>query len=414
MTAMRKFLAVVCILAVCAVVSLLLLVSPTNPLAQLMGTALAQPVETLPTVQTESVPESEAPETTVAPATETTVEVTEPETTVPETTEDVTEPETTVPETTEAPTEATPEVFTLTFVGDCTLGSSVKNLNYQQGFVKTIGEDYRYPFANVINYFENDDFTMLNLEGVLADDGKAANKQHTFRGPTAFVNILTQNSVEAVTLANNHTMDFLEEGYLSTTKTLTDAGVPYVEQDKTLIVTTKSGLTIGIYAVNNDNLNQSEIVSAISQLDANEEIDLVILSAHWGQENTFKANATQKTLGHAAIDAGADIVYGTHTHTLQPIEEYNGGIIYYSLGNFAFGGNNNPKDYNTALVQQEVIRNTDGTVTLGELTIVPCSISSVANRNNFQPTPYEKGTAAYEKAMSKLNGTYTGGSLPIG
>ena len=402
---MRKFLAVIFLLAVCGAVSLLLLSSPTNPLAQLMGTAMVQPVETQPTEQTESVPETTVPVTT---------ETTAPETTIPETAEEVTEPETTVPETTEAPTEPTPQVFTLTFVGDCTLGTSLKNFNYQQGFIMTVGEDYRYNFANVINYFENDDFTMLNLEGVLADDGKPASKQYTFRGPTAYVNILTQNSVEAVTLANNHTMDFQEEGYASTTKTLTDAGVPYVEQDKTLIVTTKSGLTIGIYAVNKDNLNEKEIVAAISQLDANEEIDLVILSAHWGQENTFKANAIQKTLAHAAIDAGADIVYGTHTHTLQPIEEYNGGIIYYSLGNFAFGGNNNPKDYNTALVQQQVIRDVDGTISLGELTIVPCSISSVASRNNFQPTPYAKGTAAYEKAMSKLNGTYTGGSLPIG
>ena len=396
---MRKFLAVICLLAVCAVVSLLLLISPTNPLAQLIGTAMEPPAETLPAVQMESVPETTLPAPT--------------ETTVPEATEEVTEPATTVPETTEA-TEPTPQVFTLTFVGDCTLGTSLKHFNYQQGFIKTIGEDYRYNFANVINYFENDDFTMLNLEGVLADDGKAANKQYTFRGPTAYVNILTQNSVEAVSLANNHTMDFREEGYASTTKTLADAGVSYVEQDKTLIVTTESGLTIGIYAVSNDNLNEEEIVAAISQLDANEEIDLVILSAHWGQENTFRPNALQKNLGHAAIDAGADIVYGTHTHTLQPIEEYNGGIIYYSLGNFAFGGNNNPKDFNTALVQQQVIRNADGTISLGELTIVPCSVSSVSNLNNFQPTPYEEGTPAYEKTMSKLNGTYTGGSLPIG
>ena len=396
---MRKFLAVICLLTVCAVVSLLLLVSPTNPLARLLGTAMAQPVETLPTVQTESVPETTVPPTT--------------ETTVPPTTEEVTEPETTVPETTEA-TEPVPEVFTLTFVGDCTLGTSLKHFNYKQGFIQTIGEDYRYNFANVIDYFENDDFTMLNLEGVLADDGKAANKQYTFRGPTAYVNILTQNSVEAVSLSNNHTMDFLEEGYASTTKTLTDAGVPYVEQDKTLIVTTESGLTIGIYAVNIDNLNEEEIVAAISQLDADEEIDLVVLSAHWGQENTFRPNAIQKNLGHAAIDAGADIVYGTHTPTLQPIEEYNGGIIFYSLGNFAFGGNNNPKDFNTALVQQEVIRDVDGSISLGKLTIVPCSISSVNNLNNFQPTPYEEGSAAYEKTMSKLNGTYNGGSLPIG
>ena len=392
---MRRFLLSFALLAVCAVVTLMLLVSPTSTVAQLMGISRNVPVETQPTVQMVSVPETTVPATTEA--------------TVPETTEAVTEPEPTEPETTEPATEPEPQSFTLTFVGDCTLGTQPKNFNYQLAFIKTVGEDYSYNFANVIDYFANDDFTMLNLEGVLANEGTAAVKQYTFRGPTDYVNILTQNSVEAVS-----SKDFLEAGYLSTTTTLTDAGVPYVEQDKTLIVTTERGLTIGIYAVNIDNLKEEEIVAGISALDANEEVDLVILCAHWGNENTFKANATQKTLGHAAIDAGADIVYGTHPHTLQPIEEYNGGIIYYSLGNFAFGGNNKPKDFNTALVQQEVIRDVDGTISLGKLTVVPCSISSVTNLNNFQPTPYEEGTPAYEKAMSKLNGTYTGGSLPIG
>ena len=401
---MRKYLISFALLAMCATATLLLLISPTSTVGQLLGIARETMPATEPPVQMESVPEESASETTEAPAPETSeaTETAEPETTVPEATE-----------TTEA-VEKEPASFTLTFVGDCTLGTSLKNFNYGQGFIKTVGEDYRYNFANVIEYFENDDFTMLNLEGVLADDGKAAVKQHTFRGPTAYVNILTQNSVEAVSLSNNHSRDFLEEGYLSTTTTLDNASVPYVEQDKTLVVTTERGLTIGIYAVNIDNLKEEEIVAAISELDANEEIDLVILCAHWGTENTFKANAVQKTLGYAAIDAGADIVYGTHPHTLQPIEEYNGGIIYYSLGNFAFGGNNKPKDFNTALVQQEVIRDAEGNVTLGELTIVPCSISSVTNINNFQPTPYEEGSAAYEKTMSKLNGTYTGGSLPIG
>ena len=397
---MRRFLLSFALLVLCAVMTLLLLISPTSTAAQLLGIARDTTPETQPPVQTQAVTEATEPPTTEAPTTEAT--------------EAPTEAPTETTEATEAPTEPQPESFTLTFVGDCTLGTSPKNFNYGLAFIQTVGEDYKYNFANVIDYFENDDFTMLNLEGVLADEGKAANKQYTFRGPTAYVNILTQNSVEAVSLSNNHSRDFLEEGYLSTTQTLTDAGVSYVEQDKTLIYTTESGLTIGIYAVNIDNLKEEEIVAAISELDANEEIDLVILCAHWGQENTFKANATQKTLGHAAIDAGADIVYGTHPHTLQPIEEYNGGIIYYSLGNFAFGGNNNPKDHNTALVQQEVIRDVDGTVKLGKLTIVPCSVSSVSNLNNFQPTPYEEGSAAYEKTMSKLNGTYTGGSLPIG
>lgn len=342
---------------------------------------------------------STAPETT-----ETTTPATEP------VMESETTEETTV-ETTEPPTEPQPESFLLTFVGDCTLGSAQAHFSYPVAFVQTVGDDYGYPFRNVIGYFENDDFTMLNLENPLTEGGTKANKQHTFRGPVKYVNILTQNSVEAVTIANNHTLDYGQEGYESTVSVLTEAGVPFVEQDSTLIVTTESGLTIGMYAVTYAHLDKEEIVAAISELAANEEVDLVIFVPHWGTENSYRANSTQKELAHAAIDAGANIVYSSHAHVLQPIEEYGDGIIYYSLGNFSFGGNAYPKDYDTALLQQEVIREPDGTIRLGKLTIIPCSVSSEPYRNNFQPTPYEEGSKEYNRVISKLDGTFTGADL---
>ena len=313
---------------------------------------------------------------------------------------------------TEAPTEPKEERFILTFAGDCTLGCAENMHTYGSAYVMMIGDDYGYPFRNVIDYFENDDFSMVNLEGPLSDSGKATVKKHTFRGPTRFVNILTQNSVEAVTVANNHSMDYGQEGYDSTVSTLENAGVAFVEQDNSMIYTTPSGLTIGVYAVSYDHLDTEEICAGITALDENEAVDLVILAAHWGIENTFKPNEVQIELGHAAIDAGADIVFGTHPHVLQPIEEYNGGIIYYSLGNFTFGGNGNPRDYDTAFVQQEVIRDPDGTVRLGELTMVPCCISTLFYMNDFQPTPYEPGTDGYNRIISKLDGSYAGGNLP--
>ena len=64
-------------------------------------------------------------------------------------------------------------------------------------------------------------------------------------------------------------------------------------------------------------------------------------------------------------------------------------------------------------MQQEVIRDVDGTVTLGECTIIPCSVSS-SRPNNYQPTPYEVGSKEYNRVLTKLDGSYTGGSLPIG
>jgi poly-gamma-glutamate synthesis protein (capsule biosynthesis protein) len=152
-----------------------------------------------------------------------------------------------------------------------------------------------------------------------------------------------------------------------------------------------------------------ENISALREQGA----QLVVCAFHWGQENTFRTIPNQENYGHLAIDSGADIVWGHHPHVLQPMESYNGGLIMYSLGNFVFGGNSAPKDYDTAIVQQEVILDVDGTAKLGEVTIIPCSVSS-SRPNNYQPTPYEKGSKEYSRVLTKLDGSYTGGSLPIG
>lgn len=321
-------------------------------------------------------------------------------------------PETEPAETEPTETEPQEERFLLTFVGDCTFGSNPTNFFAGYGFIKTVGEDYRYPFRNVIEYFENDDFTMINLEGPLTDTGYPMQKKHTFRGPTSYVNIITENSVEAVTIANNHTLDYGQTGYDSTLAALKDAGVPYVERDASTIVTTESGLTIGLYGAVYYHLDVEDMVEEITAMKE-QGVNLIIFAPHWGTEGTYRPTAEQTEAGRAAIDAGANIVYGSHPHVLQPIEEYNGGVIYYSLGNFSFGGNGYPQDYDTALLQQEVIRDGDGNVTLGELTIVPANVSSVPDRNNYQPTPYEAGTEAYDRILAKLNGTWDGPNLKI-
>ena len=69
---------------------------------------------------------------------------------------------------------------------------------------------------------------------------------------------------------------------------------------------------------------------------------------HWGLEGSYRVTESQKQLGRAAIDAGADIVYGSHPHVLQQIDEYNGGYIVNSLGNWSFGGNTAPRDRDAA------------------------------------------------------------------
>ena len=313
-----------------------------------------------------------------------------------------------------AETEPEPqeERFLLTFAGDCTFGSSPSNYYAGYGFIKTVGEDYGYPFRNVLHYLQEDELTLINLEGPLTDGGNPMQKKHTFRGPTDYSNILTQNSIEAVTIANNHTLDYGQTGYDATLQTLNAAGIPYVERDASLILITRSGLKVGLYGAVYYLLDVDTITAGIRGLKE-AGCELIIFAPHWGTEGTYHPTAQQTEVGHAAIDAGAHIVWGSHPHVLQPIESYNGGIIYYSLGNFSFGGNIYPRDYDTALLQQEVIRDESG-VRLGQLSIIPANVSSVSDRNNFQPTPYAPDSEAYSRVLSKLDGSFSGPNLPLG
>jgi poly-gamma-glutamate synthesis protein (capsule biosynthesis protein) len=338
--------------------------------------------------------------------------ITGPQAAVPEATA---APETTVPETTEAPTTvpAEPEYFTLTFTGDVTPGCMPGQFQNPKAYVGTVGDDYEFPFANLRETFEQDDFTFINLEVVLGlNVGKQASKTFVFSGPEEYVQIMTSSSVEAVTLANNHVEDFGIEGYENTKRVLDENGVAYVEEDKTAIFVTESGLTIGLYADSFDFV-ESDIVANITALQE-QGAEVIVCAFHWGTEGAYRHNDKQARYARCAIDAGADIVVGNHPHVLQEMEEYNGGIIFYSLGNFSFGGNDHPKDYDSAVIQQQIVREPDGTVRLGEMTVIPICISSVSDRNNYQPIPYPADSDAYKRVLEKLNGTYSGPNVTPG
>lgn len=324
-----------------------------------------------------------------------------------------TQPEDTLPAETEADEISRPEDrILLTFAGDCTLGSHDYYEGAGYGFRLTVGEDYEYPFRNVVSYFEADDLTLVNLEGALTTTGYPAGARYSFKGLPEYVQILTENSVEGVSLANNHSGDYGEEGYASTKKVLEDAGVSYVERDDSTVITLENGIKVGLYGAVYYKLDAKVITQEIRKLREN-GADIVIFVPHWGAEGAYRPAQDQIELAHQAIDAGADIVFGSHPHVLQPIEEYKDGVIFYSLANFCFGGNIYPGDLDTALIQQEFVRDETGKLALGERTVVPCSVSSITERNNYQPTPYAEGTEEYQRTMSKLDGTFTGRNLKV-
>lgn len=307
--------------------------------------------------------------------------------------------------------EREPEYFTINMIGDCTLASVPSYVGTQYGYDTVVGDDYAYPFAKTVQYFQDDDFTFANLECCLTDANDPVAKTFTFKADESYAKIMSAGSVEFVTLANNHILDYDSEGVSDTKNALDLEGISYAGRDEYAVYKTEKGLTIGVYAVSFGTVEQIEKgIAALKELGA----EFIIAALHWGDEGSYSVNADQITQGHAAIDAGADIVYGSHPHTLQPVEEYNGHYIYYSMGNWTFGGNTNPRDKDTFILRLTVERAPDGTVSIVEREHIPCASSGEVNGNNYQPVPYEVGSEEYERTLSKLDGSFTGQNLSIG
>lgn len=320
----------------------------------------------------------------------------------------------TVPDAPEAEPEPVkePEYFTINMIGDCTLASVAAYVGTPDGYDTVVGDDYAYPFAKTVQYFQDDDFTFANLECCLTDSTDAVAKTFTFKADESYAKIMSAGSVEFVTLANNHILDYGSEGVSDTKDALDLEGISYAGRDEYAVYKTDSGLTIGVYAVSfPDDVKQIEKgIAALKELG----VEFIIAAIHWGDEGTYNVAANQITWGHAAVDAGADIVYGSHPHTLQPVEEYNGHYIYYSMGNWTFGGNTNPRDKDTFILRLTVERAPDGTVSIVAREHIPCACSGERNGNNYQPVPYEEGSEEYERTLSKLDGSFTGQNLSIG
>ena len=275
-------------------------------------------------------------------------------------------------------------------VGDCTLGTD-ENFDYDtslNAYYENFGADYF--LQNVKSIFSADDLTIANFEGTLTESTEREDKEFAFKAPAEFAGILTGSSVESVNTANNHSHDYGDQGYEDTLKALGDAGLVYFGYDDTAVMDVKGvkvGL-VGIYELK-DHLEREEQLKTNIEKVKEEGAEITIVIFHWGNEKEEVPDSNQKTLGHLAIDLGADLVCGHHPHVLQGIEEYKGKNIVYSLGNFCFGGNQYPSDMDSMIFQQTFSLDQNGLKADNVTNIIPCSISSDSDYNNYQPTPAE-------------------------
>ncbi|MCJ7693851.1 MAG: CapA family protein [Anaerolineaceae bacterium] len=216
------------------------------------------------------------------------------------------------------------------------------------------------PFAHTSTLLNSADISLGNLECSISERGIAEDKTYTFRAPLVSADSLVSGGFDLLTLANNHVLDFGVDALADTIELLTVKGIETVgagmniEEARSPVLMERNGLRLAFLAYldiprwNYDYLtwiatadkpgvswgylsNIMEDVQAASQI-----ADVVIVLMHFGTEGEVQPSYQQILSAHTAIDAGAKLVIGSHTHLLQPIEEYNDGLIVYNLGNFVF------------------------------------------------------------------------------
>lgn len=287
--------------------------------------------------------------------------------------------------------EVKPVTLTLSFAGDCTLGTD-ENFDETDSLPSVYDEKGAdYFFQNVKSIFEADDLTVANLEGTFTTATERAEKTYAFKADPSYSAILTSGSVEAVNLANNHSHDYGNQGFEDTQKAVKDAGITSFGYEDTQVIEVK-GVKVGLIGISQVSATEEDCLKLLKEDMTKVKkagAQMIVVSFHWGVEKEPKPEQTQVNLAHAAIDEGATLVIGHHPHVLQGIEKYKGRYIAYSLGNFCFGGNTNPSETDTMIFQQTFTVTGDKVAEDDQYQTIPCSVSSSSDINNYQPTPLD-------------------------
>lgn len=251
------------------------------------------------------------------------------------------------------PAEENSSSVDLLFSGDIYLSDHVLNAYDKAGGISgVLDEGFRTAISEA-DYFAG------NQEFPFSSRGQAApDKQYTFRLPESRLPIMNEISTDLVTLANNHTLDFGTDAMLDTISALDSAEILHVgagansEEARKPQIVDVGGIRVGFIGASRvipvaswtagasspGLLTAYDPALLVQTIEETRPLcDYLVILIHWGVERAEMPVDHQTSLGRRCIDAGADLVVGSHPHVLQGIEYYSGKPIVYSLGNFIFG-----------------------------------------------------------------------------
>ncbi len=244
--------------------------------------------------------------------------------------------------------------FTISFTGDVMFDWGLRDV------VKNFGEDY--PFDLVREELKSSDYTFMNLEtAVTKRENKVPYQLFWIKSDPEVLPALTNAGVDMVNLANNHVLDYYEDGLVDTISSLKANNLEYIgaginaEEAYSMKVANINGNKVGFISFCHfypqatwqayDNkpgvTNGYDLESVVSKVKSerakNKDVDYVIVYFHWGEEKESQPVYYQKEYAKRLIDEKlVDAIVGSHPHWLQGFEIYNGVPIAYSLGNFLF------------------------------------------------------------------------------
>ena len=235
-------------------------------------------------------------------------------------------------------TEEREKPFTMLAVGDIMLGRYVRIQSERKG-------NLEYPFELIRGkddrFFNGFNLLFGNLEGPIYKDGVRSETSMIFGFNEDTAPMLASFGFDVLSIANNHTLNQRNDGLDSTVVKLNENGIgacghPINITEGSVVYREIADKKLAFICFEDavNRLDKDNAVELVKNIDS--KADFVIVSPHFGIEYKHTPNNRQIELAHAFVDAGADIIIGTHPHVVQGFEVYNGVPIFYSLGNFIF------------------------------------------------------------------------------
>jgi poly-gamma-glutamate capsule biosynthesis protein CapA/YwtB (metallophosphatase superfamily) len=238
----------------------------------------------------------------------------------------------------------------MTVVGDVILGRTVHR-------IMTERNDFRAPFVLVTDELQRGDLTVGNLECALTDSFSPPTDPTTFSFMTfpQAIEGLQFAGFHALSGANNHSMDFGAVGIADTRRTVEGGGIQYfgagndLQQARQPAILEHNGVRFALLGYDSISMQYASATASSGGIApmireyveedivaARSVADVVIPYFHWGVEYVLTPETPSRQMAYVAIDAGADLVLGSHPHWVQGMEFYRGTAIFYSLSNFVF------------------------------------------------------------------------------